>query len=234
MKATLAAFFFLAFVSVLSPRATAQSGPPALCKPCLFYAGDFDETDPNSAVFPNENTFVYDDVKTYGAVTIPQNHSALLEGLLFQIQFDGTVKLDPNVATWEVRVGVSEGNGGILVASGQSVAHLQPTGREGNGPEYSLAVKVNPPVTINAGTYWFNVTPQCVKKNDPACSSNQYGVSNTTSETNTFRGAIQPVGKMFINSDYLGYPYTWENICDLTSPQTCARLSFGLIGKVLQ
>jgi hypothetical protein len=234
VKSTLAVFFFLAFVDVLSPRATAQSGPPALCKPCLFYGGDFDETDPNSTAFPDENDFGYQNVKTYGAVTIPQNHAALLEGLLFQIQFDPIVKLDPNGATWEIRIGVSKGSGGTLVASGQSVAHLEQTGREGNGPEYSLAVKVNPPFTLNPGTYWFNVTPQCVKENDPVCSYNQYGVSNTTQETNNFRGGIQPTGKMFVNSQSLNYPYTWENWCDLSNQQMCARLSFGLIGKVLQ
>lgn len=232
MKATLIALFLLVFLSVLPLNASAQSGPPALCNPCLFYAGDYDQTDPNSTAFPDENTFVYDNVKTYGAVTIPQEHSALLYGLLFQIQFDGTVKLDPDEATWEIRYGVSEGNGGTPIASGQSVPHLQQTGRGGNGPECSLAVKVSPPVTLNGGTYWFNVTPQCVK--GKICDSNQYGVSNTTLETNNFRGAIQPGGKMYINSQSASYPYTWENLCNFTNPQTCARLSFGLIGKILQ
>jgi hypothetical protein len=228
------AFLLTVLSWLMAGSALAQSGPPALCKPCLFYAGDYDQTDPNSTAFPDENTSVYDNVKTYGAVTIPQEHSALLYGLLFQIQFDGTVKLDPDEATWEIRVGVSEGNGGTLIASGQSVAHLQQTGRGGNGPEYSLAVKVSPPVTLNGGTYWFNVTPQCVKGNDRVCGSNQYGVSNTILEANNFRGAIQPTGKMYINSQSASYPYTWENLCNLTNPETCARLSFGLIGKILQ
>lgn len=84
MKSTLAVFFFLGFVSVLSPRATAQSGPPALCKPCLFYGGDLDPTGPNAADFPDENTVHYDNVKTYGAVSIPGNHDALIEEFYFR------------------------------------------------------------------------------------------------------------------------------------------------------
>jgi hypothetical protein len=232
VKAIPVALFLLVFTSVLPFRAQAQSGPPALCKPCLFYAGDFDPTGFYSAAFPDENTFVYDNVKTYGAITIPRNHEVLVEGILFQVVFSGEDKLDPTETPWEIRTGISEGSGGALIASGQAFAHIQATGRFGDGPEYSVALKVNPPVLLGAGTFWFNLTPQCRNKHDPACGSSQYSVSNTTLETNNFHGALQPTGQIFVNSESLNYPYTWENWCDLTNQQACARLSFGLMGKI--
>jgi hypothetical protein len=232
VKASFVAFCCLVFVSSVPLSASAQSDPPSLCKPCLFYAGDFDETDPNSTAFPDENTRTYAATGTYGAVKIPQNHGALVEGILFQIIFDGVVKLDPNEATWEIRTGISEGDGGTLLASGQGFVAIQPTGRGGNGPEYSVAVKVNPPISLSGGVYWFNLTPLCLNKRDPVCATDQYGVSNTTQRTNNFRGFIQPSGEIFVNSEQ--FFYKWENWCNLTGAQTCASLSFGLIGKILR
>jgi hypothetical protein len=225
--AVLIAFFF-----TLALSAFAQSGPPALCKPCLFYGGDYDQNDVNSASLDDENTLAFPDTSTYGALRVPGNHIILVEGILFQLQFDGTVKLDPNGVTWEIRKGVSEGNGGTVVASGQGFAEMQPTGRGGNGPEYTTAVKVNPPVTLNAGSYWFNITPPCLGKNDPPCASNQYGVSNTTHRTNSYRGIFQIPSQIFINSQH--FMYNWRNWCDFIDGYACASLSFGLMGKVVQ
>jgi hypothetical protein len=37
---------------------------------------------------------------------------------------------------------------------------------------------------------------------------------------------------MFINSKVFGL--NWANWCDLANQETCADLSFGLMGKVLQ
>lgn len=44
--------------------AQAQSGAPALCKPCLFYAGDLSPSDPNADGFPDMDTLVLPDTKT--------------------------------------------------------------------------------------------------------------------------------------------------------------------------
>jgi len=88
----------LLLTTLLSAAAIAQSGPPALCKPCLFYGGDFDGTDINAAEFPDENTGTYPQTSTYGAVFVPPGHSVLVEGIFFQIQFEPIVKLDPNAS----------------------------------------------------------------------------------------------------------------------------------------
>jgi hypothetical protein len=63
-------------------------------------------------------------------------------------------------ATWEIRSGISEGNGGTLVASGTNAATQTATGRSlwGTYPEYTIQVS-GLDVTLAPGTYWLAVIP---------------------------------------------------------------------------
>jgi hypothetical protein len=226
------AVFQVVLFCLLSVAAIAQSGPPALCKPCLFYGGDF-SNDLNSYALWDENTLFYPNTSTYGAVRVPKGHSVVVEGILFQIQFDPSFLLDPRGVTWEIRKGVTAGSGGTVIASGQGPVAVQPTGRFDIGPEYTVAIKTGGDVPLTGGTYWFNITPVCVNQRDSACETIQYGVSNTTQQANSFRGGLQPVDEMFINSQY--YNYNWANVCSLNINHAgCATLSFGLMGRIIQ
>jgi hypothetical protein len=225
------AVFRVVLFGLLSVAAFAQSGPPALCKPCLFYGGDF-SNDVNSYASWDENTLSYPNTSTYGAVHIPNGHIVVVQGILFQIQFDPSFLLDPRGVTWEVRKGVTTGNGGTVIASGQAPVFVQPTGRFDIGPEYTVAIKMAD-LMLEGGTYWFNMTPVCVNQRDSTCKTIQYGVSNTTQLANSFRGGLQPVDKIFINSQY--YKYDWVNWCSVNLNQAgCATLSFGLMGTIIQ
>ena len=67
-------------------------------------------------------------------------------------------------AAWEIRTGVSEGNGGTLVASGMTATPVvTPTGRSGFGfTEYMVEVtglNVHLPALPAGQFYWLNVTP---------------------------------------------------------------------------
>ena len=70
--------------------------------------------------------------------------------------------LNTNVtgATWEIRQGITEGNGGTLIASGMTVTPtVTATGRSGFGDtEYQIEV-ADLSVTLPAGSYFLNVTP---------------------------------------------------------------------------
>ena len=137
--------------------------PPAACSPCLYYSGDFDANDANANGLANESDAIVPSSSIYTPVTpnVTWHASALFINTLSG--------LTPTTATWEIRTGVSEGNGGTLVASGSGAVTQTATGRTGFGfTEYTDSVAVS--VTLNAGTtYWINVTPVCA-----ACASRAF------------------------------------------------------------
>jgi hypothetical protein len=216
-----------------SNQKTPIPGPPPICHPCLFYGGDVNVNDPNAQSFADGNTLLVPDTETLGAVVVPAGKQVVVEGLLANLSptLTGNV-FDPETATWEIRTGLSDGNGGTQVASGSGTINPTLTGRDPFGlTEYTVAVAVVPPVTLPAGTYWVNVSPQCTDSSNANCSSLQYFVSNTTQETNSVRGALQPLHEVFLNSAFFGF--TYANWCDPALGQTseqCAAMSFGAIG----
>ena len=63
-------------------------------------------------------------------------------------------------ATWEIRSGVTEGNGGTVVASGTTTTPVvTPTGRSGFGFTEFMVEVTGLSVDLAPGTYWLNVTP---------------------------------------------------------------------------
>lgn len=232
MKKTLFAatvITMFAMAALAQDSSAVKPSPPRSCKPCLFYGGDITPSDANADAFADENTLLIADTETLGAAKIPYGHQILVEGLLFNV-IATLNDFNPATATWEIRTGVSEGNGGTQLGQGSGAANITATGRQIFGfNEYTVAVAVNPPLTLTAGTYWFNVTPQCTDGGDANCNSEQFYASNTTYGTNNVRGQLQPLHSMYLESPYLAFPY--ENLCEdgLNSFQ-CAALSFGVIG----
>ncbi|MGA2695813.1 MAG: hypothetical protein ABSE92_07110 [Terriglobales bacterium] len=232
-------FFPISILALMLLTAIAASGqidsrrhrpiPPPICDPCLFYGGDITPVDPNADAFADENTLLFSYTETLGAVTVPYGHQAIIHGVLFNVL--ATLNdFNPKTATWEIRTGVSSGNGGTQLGYGSGQANITPTGRQAFGyNEYTIAVAVNPPITLDAGTYWFNVTPQCTDSGDENCNTEQFYASNTTHGTNNVQGELQPLHSMYLESPILAFPY--ENWCQtgLNSYQ-CAALSFGVIG----
>lgn len=219
--------------SAIQTRKPPQSTPPASCSPCLFYGGDLNPTDANADGFSDENTLlVVGGSQTYGAVSIPSGPNASVTGILFNVL--ATAAFDPFTANWDIRQGVSEGNGGTDVASGSGAAiAVAQTGRVAFGIyEYTVTVTFST-VTLAPGEYWFNLQPQCLNTLDGSCTVFRQFFSNTTQETNAVNGSWQPNSELFFNSSYFGF--TWANWCDsdlgLTSEQ-CADGSFGLIGEL--
>ena len=73
---------------------------------------------------------------------------------------DNLASTNISSATWEIRQGVSAGNGGTLIASGTTLTpQVTATGRSGFG-FIEFMVQVNDlDVHLDPGTYWLNVTP---------------------------------------------------------------------------
>jgi hypothetical protein len=216
----------------VEPVQLAAAGtPPGLCSPCLFYGGDLNVTDTNAAGFSDEDTLMVTGSSTYTAYNVPSGVNVGITGILVNVQ--SSVNFDPKRASWDVRSGVSEGNGGTSVASGSGTISVAATGRAFNGlNEYTLLVRI-PTLYLSAGEYWFNVTPECTNgAKDGSCYQGRSYLSNTTQNTNGVFAGAQPAGSMYLNSSYFGY--TFANWCDaalgLNSNQ-CRAASFGLTGS---
>jgi len=205
--------------------------PPALCSPCIFYGGDLNVSSPNAAGLSDENTLLISEGQTYGNFNVPSGASVTVTGILFNVQADAN--FDPLTATYDVRQGVSEGDGGTDLASGSGAIQVAATGRNFLGlNEYSLAVQLAEPLVLGPGDYWFNMTPTCVAgSTDGSCYEGRQFVSNVNGRTNSIHGAGEPGGQIFLNSAFFGF--TWANWCDSSlgfNSQQCAAMSFGLRG----
>jgi len=207
------------------------SVPPALCDPCLFYSGDLDTGSLNAAGMSDENTLlILGGSSTYASFTLT-GISATVTGILFNIQAD--TNFDPQTASFDVRTGVSEGNGGTSLVSGTAPIQVAPTGRNFLGlNEFSVAVNLPSPLVLTPGEYWFNVTPACTNgTSDGSCSVGRIFFSNTTNRANGVNGEAQTEGQLYLNSSFFGF--TWANWCDSAlgfNKIQCAGGSYGLIG----
>jgi hypothetical protein len=135
----------------LTTTAVAQAPPGS-----LWYNGDWDlvnglANERNTGV---TQAAVYDDFN----VTAPLGWNVTA---VFSDNLENTVVTG---ADWEIRTGLSEGNGGILIASGTTNTPIvMPTGRSGFGfTEYMVEVtglNVFLPMLPSGQHYWLNVTP---------------------------------------------------------------------------
>ena len=196
---------------------------------CFFYGGDLNVNDTNAAGLSDENSLFIPDSLTYAPITPATTET--VHGIFFNIQ-TSDIPTAPFTGSYDIRTGVSEGNGGTSVGSGTNVTiGGKNTGRTFIGVnEFSVVAIVNPPVTLQAGTtYWFNVVANCTNSSDSACSSGRGFVSNTTQETNAINGSWQNNNQLYLNSAFFGF--SWANWCDSSlglNTQQCADLSFGL------
>jgi hypothetical protein len=188
--------------------------PPTACSPCLYYSGDFDPNDVNANGLANENDAIVNGASVYAPVT--PNVTWHATGL-----FVNTLSgLTPTNATWEIRTGVSEGNGGSVVASGSGAVTQTATGRSGFGfTEYTDSVAIS--VTLNAGTtYWINVTPVCV-----ACSNRAFESNVPPATAANHVGPANIVDDSFFNSAFFG-----ANFTNADNEGTYPLFSFGVAG----
>jgi len=108
-------------------------------------------------------------------------------------------QLTPTSGYWEIRTGVSEGNGGTLIASGDGAVTNTPTGRSGFGyTEYQNLVG-GLSVYLPAGTYWFAVVPNCTTCFGRSFNTNTLGRNSV--------GTTVP-NQQYWNSSFFGANFT--------------------------
>jgi PEP-CTERM motif len=130
----------------------------------LWYNGDYDNRDAlaNQTNVPiNTGTgFVINTSLVYENFVVPTGQVWTIDHLFSNNQL--AFFQAPTTATWSIREGVSAGNGGTVVASGDSTAALTPLTQNGTffyaGPETNVSVAITP-IVLTAGTYWVAVAP---------------------------------------------------------------------------
>ncbi len=168
----------------------------------LFYSGDLDPNNPNVNGLANEQDSVVNG-NPYGAATyqnffVPTGQNWTVTGLFSNDLMD----LNPSTAYWEIRSGMSGGNGGTLIASGTGADTVTATGRGAFGfTEFNNLVSgLN--VNLSSGQYWFIVVPIDLN-GDRSFQSNTFGLNGV--------GTYTP-DQEFFNSAFFGANY--ENADD--------------------
>ena len=194
-KFTLLSLFALLFVATF---ASAQCGVVY----CVFYSGDLNVNSPNADGLANENDAIIGGTP-YGAATY-QNFTLGVDATVTALFTNNLSGLNPSTGYWEIRTGVSEGNGGTLVASGTGAMTQTATGRSAFGyTEYRDEINYLQ-LSVTAGTqYWFAVVP-----NDPGSSNRSFN-SNSTEQTNAI-GTTQ-LNNQYFNSPAFGANFTNAN-----------------------
>lgn len=195
-------------ISLSAPHACGVSK----AHPCVYYGGDFNSSDPNANGYANENTLDVPDTYTYNEVNSPVGASL---SAAFSNNQSTNDTLDPMTGTWDFRSGVSEGNGGTSLGSGDNPAEFTFTGRIAYGVYNEYEVLTTTPVKVAKGDVWFTVLPNCTNANDANCSAEFWG-STTDGTLNAINGKYTitsntGMGPTF-NSSYFGYTYaSWCN-----------------------
>ena len=182
-----------------------------------FYGGDWAPNDPDANGLANENDS-YDGGNPYGAATY-QNFVAWTPITVTGLFTNNAIDYVPTSGYWEIRSGVSEGNGGTLVASGSGILTITPTGRSGDGyDEYSDTVTgLN--VNLAADTYWFGVVPTC-----PTCNGRSFN-------TNSVYG-INAVGTQVSNHQYWNSAFYGANFTNANNQIVAPTFSSGVYAYV--
>jgi len=196
----------------LNTTAIAQAPPGS-----LWYNGDFNGV---NGLANERNTLV-----SQAAVYDDFNVTAPLGWNVTAVFSDNLTAFQPIVAAdWEIRTGVSEGNGGMLVAGGTTNSPIVSFTYHAQN-EYMVEVtglNIFLPMLPSGQHYWLNVTPV---GNGTGRSWN-----STTSGANCVGTPCGNDQNAFFNSTYFGYYFTSTGNPNLGQPYD---YSMGVIGNVV-
>jgi hypothetical protein len=181
----------------------------------LFYAGDFDPSFWYSDSLSNENdAYVYGN--PYGSAVyqnfiIPSGETWNVSSLFS----NDIMSVNPTSIYWEIRTGLSEGNGGTLLASGagSDSYHLKNQYQEYTNTVSALNL------TLQPGMYWLTVVPEAPGQQGRSYNTNTFG-----------RNAIgmQESDEQYFNSPFFDFSFTNADNIGMFP-----RFSDGVIGNIV-
>jgi hypothetical protein len=196
---------------------------------CAFYGGDLDPNDPNANALPNEND-IFLHGNPYGAATY-QNFVVSGNWRVSGLFTNNFSYIHPASAYWEIRTGVSEGNGGDLIASGMAAGldfeHIQ-TGHSDFGYDLFADAALGLNVNLTAGTYWLAVVPQAVNQSGRSFNSNTFGLKQIGTDIPNEQFYNSPSsGANYINADNEGEFPAFSSGVLLTGPEPSSLIMLG-------
>jgi hypothetical protein len=185
----------------------------AQASPVIFYGGDFDGS---NGLASQINGPAFTDVRVYDNFSLATAMN--IDGVFGNFQDSGSVR--GGSLSWEIRSGVSVGNGGTLLFSGNNAATTVATG---NTPfskvEYTYSAGVSS-FLLGPGNYFLSVAVDGGDGSDYV---------STTSGAGGVGGPLAD-GNSFLNSPSFGFNF--NNASDFAASATgLADFSFGLRGS---
>jgi hypothetical protein len=221
-------------VDVRGPAQTASLGrlqpaaqtPPSYCKPCLFYAGDWDSNASDANGLANEvDIIVSTGAAVYTPFIVPKGKTWTVTGLFTDNFMLSGAYVDPKTSPYEIRKGIPKagGSGGTLVCHGTGATTLVDTGNV----FLIVATKVSniQGCQLPAGKYWMSVLPYCTNKNDSSCDYWRAFLANDDGAMANRFGPLEPANDSFFNSVFFGA--NWE---PSSEQQSSSRFSVGVEG----
>lgn len=161
------------------------AGAPVSQADVLYYGGDWYGNGSGSGTTTHiRNGSLNGDANYYQGFVVPTGQTWTVSEL-FSNNLVGPPPPDGFTgADWTIRSGVSAGNGGIVVASGNdATVSLAGTGRSWMGfNEETFTVNVGS-IVLTAGTYWMDVTPVAVDDNGLSYQTWSVGANSVGTST---------------------------------------------------
>jgi len=204
--------------------------PPKYCKPCLFYAGDFDSNANDANGLANEfDITVSAGAATYTPFIVPKGKIWTITGLFTNNNiFPDIPVLDPPMIPYEIRKGIPKngGGGGTLVCHGKKLGTLTLSQIDQELFIYATRVRNIKGCRLDAGKYWMTVIPYCTNPHDSTCEASYRAFLMNDDGAMAHRfGPTEPENNSFFNSAYFGA--NWD---PSSKWQTSVRFSVGVEG----
>jgi hypothetical protein len=218
MRTTLGLLFALLWAGGTAPAGT------------IWYNGDFDNVDGTVSV---RHGFGLLDIDAYVYENVILTNSQTVTGIFGTFLYSGE---SPVGAEYEIRSGVSTGDGGTLVASGALSSGFSWTsfGVGFDSPSYgTLGVYRldigGLSVALEPGEYWVGLRPEALTGSDVVA------LLGTTSGTNAIGTPPGNDGNSYLDSSLLGFTFDPANadfsvgITDVPEPSTLLLAGLGLL-----
>jgi hypothetical protein len=223
------------------PRKAPQPAvPPAYCQPCLFYGGDFDINGPTPNALIDQDAADLGYSAVYVPFAVPPNQTWTVIGL-FSNSMSTIGHIYPPQIEWSISSGISQGNSGVLIASGTINATYTPTGRSWNGMnEYTALGRLSPEteVKLTSGHYWMTAVPVCTDLGPNQCQGARYYLSDVEDVPAPQAKGFESTDESYFNSpvfdDFFVETGGPNGLCSQPGIGGCDKFSVGLLGQAVQ